>query len=253
MSRISNNINKLHNQSQSNWSKKDLNSKYLMNGGNFKHLYNKSNNTLFTQMKETQNAYKSEMPSYSGIICGSPYVETMNQPQSKIKAAKKSSADLGKGKIITTPALDLNTIQSIHNTLNNDQKMSYLNSLNNMKYSKNNPILNSGGKSSRVSRKNNPFVKDFGVSTSSKLRNHEGKRPQTSAVNHSRDLYDPITRSRINKTSGGQSSLNAAGYNKSQTISGFSHLGRIYAPNFSKEYQKAYNANNNSFRRPKGM
>lgn len=161
--------------------------------------------------------------------------------------------DLGKGKIISNGKMDLNTIQSVSNTLNKDQKVSYLHSLSNLKYSKNNPILNSGGKSSRVKRKNNPFKKEFGATTSSKLRNHEGKRPQTSAVNHSRDMYDPLTRSRTNKTSGGKNGNYPSTYNKSQTISGFAHLGRIYAPNFSNEYQKAYKGNNNGFRRPKGM
>lgn len=126
---------------------------------------------------------------------------------------------------------------------------------------------------------NNPFNKNFGFTTQSKLRNHELKRPQTSAVNHSRDLYDPLTRCRKNQTNASkytidfpvifklicsnlfqiatltseQSSHIPRKCNKSQTISAFNHLGRINAPNFSKEYQKAYNKNGGAFKRSKGM
>lgn len=112
--------------------------------------------------------------------------------------------------------------------------------------------MNSGGKTSRETPIFNPFQKDFGFNTQSKLRNHESKRPQTSAVNHSRDLYDPLTRGRINQTSSRERNTMQK-YNKSQTISAFQHLGRIQAPNFSKEYQKALHKNSNAFKRAKGM
>ena len=68
-------------------------------------------------------------------------------------------------------------------------------------------------------------------------------------MNHTRDKYDPITRFRLSSTSSGM----RAQYNKSQTISAFEHVGRVFAPNFSKEYQNAIKSNNNVFRRPKGM
>jgi len=94
----------------------------------------------------------------------------------------------------------MKTIEMVNNNLNNDQKLSYI--LNKQeKYEKTTTTgMKSGNLSSRVQRKSNPFTKDFSFNTQSKLRNHEAKRPHTSAVNHSRDFYDPINRTRANRT-----------------------------------------------------
>lgn len=61
MSKIDQNINKLHVKRKSNWSKKDLNSKFLLNGGNFKESYKRSTHTLFDHLKTQQiNDMKSK-------------------------------------------------------------------------------------------------------------------------------------------------------------------------------------------------
>lgn len=253
MGRITKSISKLHNQSQSNWSKKDLKAKYLPNGSNFKDIYNRSTHTLFDQVKTQQIIDKAGRSEYGGIITGSPYIQESTQVRPSFAQANQNiTTTVVNGKVISNPVADKKNVHSVNQALNNDQKVSYLNSIKNLKYAKTDLVQKSGGKSSRVRSKNNLF-KDFGVTTKSKLRNHEGKRPQTSAVNHSRDLYDPLTRARVNKTSGGRKVNQRGGYNKSQTISGFAHLGRVYAPNFSREYQKAYGANSNGFRKSKGM
>ena len=104
------------------------------------------------------------------------------------------------------------------------------------------------GKDYKIKKGFNPFAKRFTLNTQSKLKIAEPKRPLTSAVNHTRDKYDTITRSRKNT-----SSRTTMGYTKSQTISAFAHVGRVYAPNYSQEYQKAARAGSAAFNRSKGM
>lgn len=198
MTKIDKSMKKLHSKRKNNWSKKDLKVKYLPNGANFQDVYNRTTHTLFDHMKTQQlNSEKSKI-KYNGAITGSPYTEVDAMVNLRPKAfSSKSSIDLGKGKIIGG---DLTTINAINNALNNDQKFSYI-SNRQVKYARTNTIGNDNGhKSSRGMPNNNPFKKDFGFYTQTKLRNHESKRPQTSAVNHSRDLYDPLTRSRGNKS-----------------------------------------------------
>lgn len=246
-------MHKLHSKSKINWSKKDLKLKYLLNGANFKDTYNRSTHTLFDHMKTQQLSNMNSKARFEGVITGNPYSEFSIQNLKPKPFSTKSSIDLGKAKIITNMKADICTIQSINNALNSDQKYSYI--INRAaKYGRTKTIQkDNGGKSSRIQNKNNPFYKDFGFNTQSKLVDHESKRPQTSAVNHSRDLYDPITRVRSNKTSATKETSTKSKCNKSQTVSAFTHLGRIYAPNFSNEYQKAYTTNKGNFGRSKGM
>ena len=253
MGKINKNISKLHGKSLSNWSKNDLNKKFLLNGSNFRDNYNRSTHTLFDQMKTQQYSAYNGKPQFNGVMAGSPYTDNNLGLQLKSKVfSSKSSIDIGKGKTIPQKGFNLNTVQAINQALNKDQKMSYLLNRQN-KYVKTNTTCSNGGRSNRVHRKNNPFSKDFGFNTQTKLKIGEVKRPQTSAVNHSRDMYDPLTRARQNKTSAEKGYKHPRNCNKSQTISGFAHLGRIFAPNFSNEYQKAISANSNHFRRAKGM
>jgi hypothetical protein len=212
----------------------------------FRDTYNRSTHTLFDHLKTQQNNTQASASKFQGVITGNPYSDYPINNISRKTLSSKSSIDLGKSK--HTGTFDNNTVKAINIALNNDQAKNYIINRSS-KYGKTQTIeRDAGGKSSRVHHKNNPFRKDFGVHTQSKLRDHEAKRPHTSAVNHSRDFYDPITRSRKNKTSN-----NSGMYNKSQTISAFNHLGRHFAPNLSNEYQKQAAGNGGNFARTKGM
>jgi len=254
ISKVDSNIEKLHSKSRSNWSKKDLKTKYLLNGTNFKVTYDRGNMEIFDQLKTQQINTTKAKKSYQGVITGSPYTENDNYPNITTRVLCQSSATLDKNSNGLNPSTLSQPVISFANTMNNDQKMSYLSNCK-AKYKKTHTINkdNQGGKSSRVVHSSNPFTKDFGLNTQSKLRNHEKKRPQTSAVNHTRDMYDPLTRVRSNQTSVTKGHQGVRKSNKSQTISAFNHLGRIQAPNFSREYQKAYANNGNAFKRAKGM
>lgn len=230
MSNIDKSINKLHSKRKCNWSKKDLKTKYLTNGNNFRDAYNRSTNTLLDFMK-TQQA---------------------NKQKAKKASTNNPSLIYPTGKIITTNGGDPNSISLITNALNIDQKLSYFQNREG-KYAKTETISREKGGQTSRGPVSSTLGKDFNFNTESKLRIHELKRPQTSAVNHSRDKYDPITRSRVNQSSKTQNGGYYKMSNKSQTISAFAHLGRIQAPNFSKEYQKAYTKNQGSFKRGKGM
>ena len=179
---------------------------FLPNGANFKDVYNRTTHTLFDHMKTQQIHSVKSKQKYGGAITGSPYTEVDHYASVRAKEfSSKSSVDLGKGKIMTTGNYDISTVNAINKALNNDQKFSYITNRQG-KYARTNTIVNeAGGKSSRGVPPENPFKKDFGPYTQSKLRNHESKRPQTSSVNHSRDLYDPLTRTRENKTNASKS------------------------------------------------
>lgn len=264
--KIDENINKLHMRTNSNWSKKDLNVNYLPNGSNFGETYRRTTQTLFDHLKNHQSNENLTQTRFDGVLTGAPYKSNHTSKKANYEALSSlnpgfqinySSKDIISRKKCETanssliPNFELKISNKI---LNSDQNMAYLNNRQ-VKYVTTKTINHiGGGQNYKIKSSLNPFKKNFGFNTQSKLRNTEQKRPLTSAVNHSRDNYDPVTRMRMNKTTNINSNeRNKSSYHKSQTISAFEHIGRVYAPNFSKEYQKAYKDNQNTFRRPKGM
>jgi hypothetical protein len=200
MKKINGSIHKLQLKGKINWSKNDLKAKYLQNGANFSDSYNRSTHTLLDHMKSKQINDLNSKAKYEGIITGNPYSEFSMQNSKPKNLSIKATFDLDKSKIISGKNNEINTIQSMTNALNTDQKYSYI--INRAtKYNTTKTIQkDNGGKSSRIQNKGNPFTKDFGYNTQSRPVYHGTKRPQTSVVNHSRDLYDPITRLIANKT-----------------------------------------------------
>lgn len=257
METINKSMGKLDRHTKHNWSKKDLKVKYLPNGSNFGDIYKRSTHTLFDHLKTQQSNEHLAKTTFDGMITGAPY-----ESQSKARkeqhdtlsrlnpslAYDDSTSLLIKGNKRGMKMGDDKKMKSINYVLNSDQKIAYLNNRQ-VKYVRTNTINSNGtgGKAYKIKKSLNPFMKNFSYNTQSKLRDAESKRPKTSAINHTRDKYDPITRFRLNTTSAPQN------HPKSQTISAFTHIGRIYAPNFSKEYQRTISDNENAFRRPKGM
>ena len=220
-------------------------------------------------------------PHYEKIISGNPfeYISKDHKFQSDSLAklcpgsfGSKSSADFSV-KVMNVNNDSSKNLNKITSILNVDQKLIYARKLKS-KYIRTDTISPEGDqKWINVNLKSSPFHKNFNYNTQSKLRNAESKRPHSSMINHSKDNYDVITRMRSNKTAAPKNNNFVQGWNnKSQTISAFNHtlvrqldikvvskvfkfhcIGRIYAPNFSREYQKAYNTNQNQFKRPKGM
>ena len=260
ISNIEKNIDQLHSKSQVNWSKLDLKEKYLSNGSNFDNTYNRGTHTLFDYLKiKDVNNFNSQN-HYNKVISGYPYEyvskEHKFQKDSLYKLCpgafgSKSSVDFS-NRVANKNKDSMKNLNQMTSMFNIDQKLIYSRKWKS-KYSRTDTVTPEGGKKCPDANNSIPFHKNFNFNTQSKLRNAESKRPHTSMVNHSRDKYDALTRMRSNKTVAAEKVNAIQGCNKSQTISAFNHIGRIYAPNFSREYQKAYTSNQNQFNRPKGM
>ena len=113
MTKINKNIHKLHSKTRSNWSKKDLNSKYLLNGANFRDTYNRSTHTLFDHLKTQQINTQASASKFQGVITGNPYSDYPINNISKKTLSSKSSIDLGKSKLSQSGTFDNNTVKAI--------------------------------------------------------------------------------------------------------------------------------------------
>jgi hypothetical protein len=113
MGKIDKSIQKLHSKRKANWSKKDLKVKYLLNGGNFKDIYQTSNQELFNQMKTQQFNTTKAQKAFAGVITGSPYIEgeTFNGIREKA-ISSRSSNDFGKKRIISSGSIIKNANQA---------------------------------------------------------------------------------------------------------------------------------------------